>query len=53
MNQQRYRAVREAGGDAQAFATGLQRAGYATDPRYAEKLGGAIAAAQRLRGGTV
>ena len=25
--------------DADAFAQGLQRAGYATDPRYAEKLG--------------
>jgi flagellar protein FlgJ len=49
MKQQRYQAVRAAGSDAQAFATGLQRAGYATDPRYADKLTGAIAAAQRLR----
>ena len=49
MKQQRYQAVRAAGTDAQAFATGLQRAGYATDPRYADKLTGAIAAAQRVR----
>jgi flagellar protein FlgJ len=49
MKQQRYQAVRAAGSDAQAFASGLQRAGYATDPRYADKLTGAIAAAQRLR----
>jgi flagellar protein FlgJ len=52
MKSQRYQAVRDAGGDAQAFAIGLQRAGYATDPRYAAKLSGAIATAQRLRGGT-
>ncbi|HSB23310.1 MAG TPA: glucosaminidase domain-containing protein [Burkholderiaceae bacterium] len=52
MKSQRYQAVRDAGGDAQAFAAGLQRAGYATDPRYAAKLSGAIATAQRLRGGT-
>lgn len=45
----RYRPVLAAGGDARAFAEGLQRAGYATDPRYAEKLGGAIATVQRLR----
>jgi len=51
MKSQRYQAVRAAGADAQAFASGLQRAGYATDPRYADKLGGAIATAQRLRGG--
>jgi len=52
-SQPRYQAVREAGGDAHAFASGLQRAGYATDPMYADKLSGAIATAQRLRGGTV
>ena len=51
-NQPRYQAVRDAGTDARAFASGLQRAGYATDPRYADKLSGAIAFAQRLRGGT-
>jgi flagellar protein FlgJ len=49
-NQPRYQGVRDAGGDAHAFATGLQRAGYATDPMYADKLSGAIATAQRLRG---
>ncbi len=49
-NQPRYQGVRDAGGDARAFATGLQRAGYATDPMYADKLSGAIATAQRLRG---
>jgi len=49
MNGKRYQAVRDAGSDATAFATGLQRAGYATDPRYADKLSGAIATAQRLR----
>ena len=49
MKSKRYQAVREAGGDATAFANGLQRAGYATDPRYADKLSGAIATAQRLR----
>ena len=38
----RYQAVRAAGDDAQQFAQGLQKAGYATDPAYAEKLGRAI-----------
>jgi peptidoglycan hydrolase FlgJ len=52
MKNRRYQAVREAGHDAQAFALGLQRAGYATDPRYADKLSGAIATAQRVRGTT-
>ena len=47
--QPRYQSVRQAGGDARAFASGLQRAGYATDPLYASKLSGAIATAQRLR----
>lgn len=37
-NNPRYARVLAAGGDARAFAQGLQRAGYATDPRYAEKL---------------
>lgn len=32
-----------------AFATGLQRAGYATDPRYAAKLSRAIETTQRLQ----
>jgi peptidoglycan hydrolase FlgJ len=34
----RYEAVRGTGGDARAFADALQRAGYATDPDYANKL---------------
>ena len=34
----RYRAVVEQGGTAQGFAGELQRAGYATDPHYADKL---------------
>lgn len=34
----RYAAVLEAGNDPKAFAQGLQKAGYATDPAYATKL---------------
>jgi flagellar protein FlgJ len=34
----RYEKVLASGGDAAAFAHGLQRAGYATDPQYAAKL---------------
>lgn len=34
----RYARVLESGGDAAAFARGLQEAGYATDPAYADKL---------------
>jgi flagellar protein FlgJ len=34
----RYDKVINSGGDAAAFAQGLQRAGYATDPMYAAKL---------------
>ena len=34
----RYAAAREAGADVARFAQALQSAGYATDPRYAEKL---------------
>ena len=52
-SQPRYQAVVAAGHDARAFAEGLQRAGYATDPRYADKLAGAIATTQRLRGSAV
>lgn len=36
------------GGDAARFAQGLQKAGYATDPQYAQKLLGAI---ERVRAG--
>jgi flagellar protein FlgJ len=34
----RYAPVLAAGNDAQGYAQGLQRAGYATDPAYADKL---------------
>ena len=34
----RYAQVLERGKDAEGFATGLQQAGYATDPMYADKL---------------
>jgi flagellar protein FlgJ len=37
------------GGDATAFARGLQRAGYATDPAYADKLGRVINTTLRLQ----
>ena len=47
----RYAAVAAAGGDARAFANGLQKAGYATDPAYASKLGKVIATTQRLQRG--
>lgn len=46
----RYAAVVErSGGNAQAFAQGLQRAGYATDPQYADKLGRVINTTLRLQ----
>ena len=38
----RYRHVVAAGHDAAGFAQGLQQAGYATDPKYAQKLMGVI-----------
>ena len=38
-NNPRYQNVVASGQDATAFAQGLQRAGYATDPNYAAKLG--------------
>lgn len=38
----RYAAAVARAGDAGAYAQGLQKAGYATDPRYAEKLVAAI-----------
>jgi flagellar protein FlgJ len=37
-NNPRYEKVIANGGDAESFARGLQRAGYATDPNYAAKL---------------
>lgn len=45
----RYAGVVAAGQDAGAFARGLQRAGYATDPDYASKLGRVISTTERLR----
>lgn len=38
LNNSRYAAVLEQGRDAASFANGLQQAGYATDPLYADKL---------------
>jgi flagellar protein FlgJ len=37
--QPRYAQALNHGGDATRFAHGLQKAGYATDPAYAEKIG--------------
>ena len=45
----RFQGALNAGQDARAFAAGLARGGYATDPAYADKLG--KVAAQLLRGG--
>jgi flagellar protein FlgJ len=44
----RYAGVAGSGGDARSFAQGLQRAGYATDPDYAGKLGRVINTTLRL-----
>lgn len=45
----RYAAALNTGSDAHAFASGLAKAGYATDPNYADKL--SKVAAQLQRGG--
>ncbi len=45
----RYAKVLEQGGNAQGFAVNLQRAGYATDPAYADKLGRVINTTLRLQ----
>ena len=45
----RYAAVMRARGDATAFAANLQKAGYATDPAYADKLGRVINTTLRLQ----
>jgi peptidoglycan hydrolase FlgJ len=45
----RYAKVIEQGGTAQGFAVSLQRAGYATDPEYAAKLGRVINTTLRLQ----
>lgn len=45
----RYSKVVAQGGSAQGFAVNLQRAGYATDPAYADKLGRVINTTLRLQ----
>jgi flagellar protein FlgJ len=45
----RYAAVVNAGADAKGFAQGLQKAGYATDPAYAEKLSRVINTTLRMQ----
>ena len=47
----RYAGVMAQGTDAKQFAQGLQKAGYATDPAYAEKLGKVIDTTLRLQRG--
>jgi flagellar protein FlgJ len=46
-NNARYEKVVGTGSDVAAFAAALQEGGYATDPRYAEKI---VAVAEQLRG---
>ena len=48
----RYKDVVARADDARQFAQGLQRAGYATDPAYADKLGRVINTTLRLQRGT-
>jgi flagellar protein FlgJ len=45
----RYQNVVAAGADAKGFAQGLQKAGYATDPAYAQKLTRVIDTTLRLQ----
>ena len=45
----RYAEAIKAGSSAQEFAQGLQKAGYATDPQYAEKLTAAVARVAKTR----
>lgn len=45
----RYAKVVDRAADAKAFAMGLQKAGYATDPQYGEKLGKVITTTLRLQ----
>ncbi len=45
----RYSQVLASGGDAQSFAQGLQAAGYATDPAYADKLARVINTTLRVQ----
>lgn len=51
-NNPRYAKVVAAGNNAEGFAAGLQRAGYATDPDYAEKLTRVINTSLRLQRAT-
>ena len=48
-NSPRYAAVVAAGNDANGFAKGLQKAGYATDPAYATKLAKMIHTTERVQ----
>jgi flagellar protein FlgJ len=48
-NSTRYAAVVASGADASAFAKGLQKAGYATDPAYATKLAKMIHMTERVQ----
>lgn len=48
LQQPRYAAARQGGNDVHRFANALQRAGYATDPSYADKIA-AIAGGPTLR----
>jgi flagellar protein FlgJ len=48
-NSPRYQQVLAQAQDAGSFAASLQRAGYATDPQYAEKLTRVINTALRLQ----
>jgi flagellar protein FlgJ len=48
-NSPRYSQVMASAGSAQGFAQGLQRAGYATDPQYADKLTRVINTTLRLQ----
>jgi flagellar protein FlgJ len=45
----RYASALGAGSDVQAFATGLQRGGYATDPDYVNKLVATVATLRQMR----
>ena len=51
-NSPRYAQVAASGSDAAGFAQGLQRAGYATDPAYADKLTRVISTTLRLQRAT-
>ncbi len=48
-NSPRYEQARAQTGSAEAYASALQKAGYATDPAYARKLSGAIQSALRAQ----